>query len=384
MSEELEVSTTYTPLPDSITSLPAEDLQARIVAARRLLGKELVILGHHYQADDVIRHADCTGDSFKLAQHAAAQKHSPYVIMCGVHFMAESADILTSDRQTVILPDLAAGCSMADMADIDDVEEAWDLLNALGAGGIVPITYINSSAAIKDFCGRHGGVVCTSSNAAKVLTWAFERGERAMFIPDQHLGRNTAYAMGIPLEQMPLWDPKASKGGASPDVYRQSKVILWRGHCSVHAKFTLDGVERIRAADPAFKILVHPECNFQVVQAADLVGSTEFIIRAVEGAAAGAKWAIGTEFHLVNRLADQHPEQTIVSLAGIQCACATMYRIDPPHLLWALENLARGQVVNPIHVRKDVAEGARLALDRMLALRGDGAVGKAKLAMAPA
>ena len=368
------MSHTYTPLPEAITSLTPEQTQRRIATAKRALGKRVVILGHHYQADDVIRHADCIGDSFKLAQHAAAQRDSPFVIMCGVHFMAESADILTGEGQTVILPDMAAGCSMADMAAIDQVEEAWDALDAMGVRGIVPITYMNSTAAIKDFCGRHGGVVCTSSNASSVLEWAFARGERALFLPDQHLGRNTAYAMGVPLERMPLWDPNAQAGGASAQAYRDSRVILWRGHCSVHAKFTLDGVEKIRAADPAFQILVHPECNFQVVQAADLVGSTEFIIRQVENAQPGAKWAIGTEFHLVNRLAEQHPEQTIVSLAGIQCACATMYRIDPPHLLWALENLVDGRVINPIHVPPAVAEGARLALERMLALRGDGAV----------
>lgn len=378
------MSQTYTPLPAAIAQLSPEQMQDRIAAAKRALGKRVLILGHHYQADDVIRHADCVGDSFKLAQHAAVQKQAVYVIMCGVHFMAESADILTGQHQTVILPDMAAGCSMADMAAIDEVEEAWDALEGMGVRGIVPITYMNSTAAIKDFCGRRGGIVCTSSNASKVLEWAFARGERALFLPDQHLGRNTAYAMGVPLARMPLWDPKAQAGGAGAQAYRDSRVILWRGHCSVHAKFTLDGVETIRAADPAFQILVHPECNFQVVQAADLVGSTEFIIRHVENAQPGAKWAIGTEFHLVNRLAEQHPEQTIVSLAGIQCACATMYRIDPPHLLWALENLVDGRVVNPIRVPAAVAEGALLALERMLELRGDGAVGSGRTTRAAA
>jgi quinolinate synthase len=376
------VTNTYTPLPDTITRLAPEEIQRRIVAAREKLGRDLVILGHHYQADDVIAHADFTGDSFKLAQHAAEQQKARYVVFCGVHFMAESADILTNDDQTVILPDLAAGCSMADMADADDVEEAWEILAGMGVDDIVPITYMNSTAAIKDFVGRRGGIVCTSSNAAKVLDWAFARGERVMFLPDQHLGRNTAYAMGIPLSQMPLWDPHAVDGGAGEASYRKSRVILWRGHCSVHAKFTIDGLESLRAADPDIRILVHPECNFEVVQAADLVGSTEFIIRQVEQASPRTKWAIGTEYHLVNRLAEDHPEQQIVSLAGIQCACATMYRIDPPHLLWALENLVEGRIVNPIHVPEHVAEGAMLALDRMLALKGDGAVGKARIGAA--
>jgi quinolinate synthase len=290
--------------------------------------------------------------------------------------MAESADILTPDDVTVVLPDMGAGCSMADMAGIEDVEEAWDRLHEMGVDSIVPITYMNSTAAIKDFCGRNGGIVCTSSNAEKVLDWAFERGERVMFFPDQHLGRNTAYAMGIGLERMPLWDPNAIDGGASADAYRSSKLILWKGHCSVHQKFDAFQIEQMRATDPDLKVLVHPECNFEVVQGADLVGSTEFIIKAVEESAPGSKWAIGTEYHLVTRLADQHPDKEIFSASGIQCACSTMYRIDPPHLLWALENLVEGKVVNPIRVDAQVAAGATIALERMLALRGDGAVGK--------
>jgi quinolinate synthase len=370
------MSLSYTPLPESITALSPSELQTRISAAKRSLGKDLVILGHHYQADDVIRHADFTGDSFKLAQYAAQQEDARYVVFCGVHFMAESADILTGDHQTVILPDMGAGCSMADMADVDDVEEAWELLREMGVESIVPITYMNSTAAIKDFCGRHGGVVCTSSNAHQVLEWAFARGERAFFFPDQHLGRNTGHAMGIPLERMPLWNPSAREGGASPQAYRDSRIILWRGHCSVHQIFTLPAIQALRAADPEIQVLVHPECSFEVVQNADLVGSTEFIIRQVREAPPGSKWAIGTEFHLVQRLAEEHPEQSIVSPSGIQCACATMYRIDPPHLLWALENLVEGKVVNPVRVDPAIAEGARLALDRMLALRGDGSVGR--------
>jgi len=276
----------------------------------------------------------------------------------------------------VILPDMGAGCSMADMADIDDVEEAWELLHEMGVDSIVPITYMNSTAAIKDFCGRKGGVVCTSSNAHQVLEWSFARGERAFFFPDQHLGRNTGYAMDIPLERMPLWNPTAREGGASSEAYRDSKLILWRGHCSVHQIFNLPAIQQLRASHPDIQILVHPECSFEVVQNADRVGSTEFIIRQVREAPAGSKWAIGTEFHLVQRLAQEHPDQMIVSPSGIQCACATMYRIDPPHLLWALENLVGGKVVNPVRVAPAVAEGARMALDRMLELKGDGNVGR--------
>jgi len=367
--------TTFTPLPENITLLSKEEIQKRIVRAKSALGKNVVLLGHHYQADDVIRHADFTGDSFKLAQLAARQEDAQAVVFCGVHFMAESADILTGSEQTVLLPDMGAGCSMADMADIDDVEEAWDHLHEMGAEEMVPITYMNSTAAIKDFCGRHGGVVCTSSNASQVLRWAFERGKRAFFFPDQHLGRNTGWAMGIPLEHMPLWDPRARDGGASTDTYRAAKLILWKGHCSVHQIFSVQNVEKLRREDPQRKIMVHPECNFDVVQNADLVGSTEFIIRKVEEAPAGMKWAIGTEYHLVNRLAHDHPEQDIQGLSGIQCACSTMYRIDPPHLLFTLESLVEGRLVNPIHVPSSIAEGASMALNRMLALKGDGSVG---------
>jgi len=367
---------TWTPLPDAITSLSPDEMQARIAIAKAKLGRDLIILGHHYQADDVIRHADATGDSFRLAQYAKEHSGAKYVVFCGVHFMAESADILTPDDVTVVLPDMGAGCSMADMAGIEDVEEAWDRLQAMGVGGIVPITYMNSTAAIKAFCGRNGGIVCTSSNAEKVLSWAFERGERVMFFPDQHLGRNTAHAMGIALERMPLWDPAAVDGGAPADAYRRSRLILWKGHCSVHQKFDAFQIAQMRASDPGLRVLVHPECNFEVVQGADLVGSTEFIIRTVEESAPGSKWAIGTEYHLVARLAAQHPDKEIFSASGIQCACSTMYRIDPPHLLWALENLVDGVVINPIRVPRDVAADATVALERMLALKGDGAVGR--------
>ncbi|RKZ16486.1 quinolinate synthase [bacterium] len=373
---QTETQSCWTPLPDSINELAPDQVQARITAAREKLGQDLLILGHHYQANDVIRHTDATGDSFKLAQYAQQHQGAKYVVFCGVHFMAESADILTDDDVTVVLPDMGAGCSMADMAGLEDVEEAFDRLQAMGVQSIVPITYMNSTAAIKDFCGRNGGIVCTSSNAGKVLQWAFERGERVMFFPDQHLGRNTAFAMGIGLEQMPLWDPAAIDGGAGTQAYRDSRLILWKGHCSVHMKFDAFQIARMREADPELKVIVHPECNFEVVQSADLVGSTEFIIKAIEASAPGSKWAIGTEYHLVTRLAEQHPDKEIFSASGIQCACSTMYRIDPPHLLWALENLVDGEVVNPVRVRPEVAKGATVALERMLALRGDGAVGK--------
>ncbi len=365
---------TFTPLPETITSLPPDEIQRRIAEARRKLGREVVLLGHHYQADEVIRHADFTGDSFKLAQIAARQEQAHTVVFCGVHFMAESADILTSDEQTVLLPDMGAGCSMADMAELDDVEEAWKRLTEMGIDEMVPITYMNSTAAIKDFCGRHGGVVCTSSNAREVLEWAFERSKRVFFFPDQHLGRNTGHAMGIPLEQMPLWDPQV-KGGAPDEAYRNARVILWKGLCSVHQIFRIDDVERLRRDDPERRVIVHPECNFEVVQAADLVGSTEYIIRQVEAAPAGTKWAIGTEYHLVDRLAHEHPEQDIQGLSKTRSICPTMTRIDPPHLLYTLEELVEGRQVNPIHVPVEIAEGARTALDRMLALKGDGSVG---------
>ncbi len=365
---------TYTPLPESITALSEKEIGLRIAAAKTALGSSVVLLGHHYQADEILRHADATGDSFKLAQHAAAQKEARYVVFCGVHFMAESADILTGDDQTVLLPDMGAGCSMADMARADQVEEAWGTLSALGVDGIIPITYMNSSAEIKDFCGRRDGVVCTSSNARAVLEWALQRGKRAFFFPDQHLGRNTGFSMGIPLAQMPLWDPHAQDGGSEAGVYADAKLILWRGHCSVHQIFNPQNIEWLRANDPERRVLVHPECNFEVVQNADLVGSTEFIIDQVRRAPVGSKWAIGTEYHLVNRLANEHPEQDIRSLSGLQCACATMYRIDPPHLLYCLEELLQGHELNPIHVPPQIAEGARMALQRMLALKGDGSV----------
>jgi quinolinate synthase len=362
--------------------LTAEAIRARTWAAKRALGRRAVILGHHYQRESVIEFADFRGDSFKLSQLAAAQPDAEFIVFCGVHFMAESADILRQPHQTVLLPDLKAGCSMADMAVIEDVEEAWDRLTRAHGDTIVPVTYMNSSAALKAFCGARGGVVCTSSNAAAVLEWAWARGACVFFFPDQHLGRNTAHAMGVPLEHMAEWDYRARDLDAANAACArpETRIILWRGFCSVHTKFTLEQVREARAADPNVKVLVHPECPFEVVRNADLVGSTEFIIEQVRRAPPGTSWAIGTEINLVHRLGLEHPEQTVRSLQRNVCPCATMNRIDPAHLLWALENLAAGQVVNPIRVPEAVKRHARLALDRMLALKGSGQVGRAAMA----
>ena len=356
-------------------ALAADEIRARTREARARLGRRAVVLGHHYQRESVMEFADFRGDSFKLSQLAAAQADADFVVFCGVHFMAESADILRQPHQTVVLPDLKAGCSMADMADLEHVEEAWERLTRAHGDTIVPVTYMNSTAALKAFCGERGGVVCTSSNARRVLEWAWARKPRVFFFPDQHLGRNTAVAMGVPLDHTADWEYRARdlervNGRCFRD---ETRIILWRGWCSVHGKFTRTQIDEERAADPAVKILVHPECPFEVVRNADLVGSTEFIIEQVRQAPAGAHWAIGTEINLVHRLALEHPEQTIASLQKNVCPCATMNRIDPAHLLWALENLAAGHVVNPVRVPERVRSGARVALDRMLSLKGDGA-----------
>ncbi len=355
------------PIPPQYSSLADDELAGRIEQHRLRFGKRLVILGHHYQQDDVIRFADFTGDSLKLSQLAAAQKDAEFVVFCGVHFMAESADILTDDSVTVILPDLSAGCSMADMADLDQVEEAWDVLTAATDATIVPVTYVNSTAAIKAFCGDHGGACCTSSNARKVLEWAFERGEKVIFLPDQHLGRNTAYALGVPLDEMVVYDRTEPDGGLTARQVDRARVVLWKGHCSVHQLFTAEQCDQVRAADPEVKVLVHPECAWEVVQKADLAGSTEYIIRTVTEAPPGSSWAVGTEVHLVNRLARRFPDRRVRSLATIQCLCTTMYRIDPRHLLWSLDELAAGRVVNRISVPPEVKQSALVALDRMLA-----------------
>jgi quinolinate synthase len=348
---------------------PAE-LEDRIRAARAELGDALLVLGHHYQQDEVIAFADLRGDSFKLAKLAAESRTCRWIVFCGVHFMAETADILTRPEVEVILPDLSAGCSMADMADIDGVEAAWaDLGDVIDTDDLMPVTYINSTADLKAFCGRHGGIVCTSSNARAVLEWSFARRKRVLFFPDQHLGRNTARRMGIPLEQMPVWNPRLPLGGQTEAALRSSRVLLWMGHCSVHQMFRPAHVQQMRQQHPGIQVLVHPECMMSVVDAADLVGSTEFILKTVREAPAGSKWAVGTELHLVNRLAAENPDKTVLFLSPMVSMCATMYRIDLPHLAWALENLARGVVVNRIRVPEATAHWARVALQRMLEVR---------------
>jgi quinolinate synthase len=345
-------------------------LVARARAAKAALGDRVFVLGHHYQRDEVIQFADVTGDSFKLARDAAGRPEAEFIVFCGVHFMAESADILTSDRQQVVLPDLAAGCSMADMAALSQVEAAWEVMQDAGvATSTVPVTYMNSTAAIKAFCGRNGGAVCTSSNAERALRWAFERGQRVLFLPDQHLGRNTAVrALGLDLDDCVLYDPHKPGGGLTARQLREAKMILWRGHCSVHGRFTLDCVTEVRQRVPGVNVLVHPECRYEVVEAADYVGSTEYIIRTVEAAPAGSAWAVGTELNLVRRLAKAHPDKEIMFLDRTVCYCSTMNRIDLPHLVWAFEELVAGRVPNRIVVDPQTAQEARIALDRMLAL----------------
>jgi quinolinate synthase len=351
---------------------PASDpeLVARASAAKATLGDRVFVLGHHYQRDEVIQFADVTGDSFKLARDAAARPQSEYIVFCGVHFMAESADILTAPSQQVVLPDLAAGCSMADMAGYQQVVEAWDVLTDAGvAATTIPITYMNSSAAIKGFTGEHGGAVCTSSNAGRALRWALERGEKVLFLPDQHLGRNTAVLeLGIPLDKCVVFDPHRPGGGLTPEQLRDATMILWRGHCSVHGRFSAQNVADVRARIPGVNILVHPECRHEVVLAADLVGSTEFIIKTLDAAEPGSSWAVGTELNLVRRLAAAHPDKRVAFLEKTVCYCSTMNRIDLPHLVHALESLVRGDVVNRISVEPGIATNARLALERMLAL----------------
>jgi quinolinate synthase len=358
--------------PGDLPAASDPDLVERARAAKARLGEKVFILGHHYQRDEVIEFADVTGDSFKLARDAAARPEAEYIVFCGVHFMAESADILTSDDQAVILPDLAAGCSMADMATAEQVAECWDVLTDAGIADVtVPVSYMNSSADIKAFTGRHGGTICTSSNAKRALEWAFEEGQKVLFLPDQHLGRNTAVRdMGFSLDDCVLYNPHKPGGGVTPEQLRAAKMILWRGHCSVHGRFSLESVEDVRARIPGVNVLVHPECKHEVVSAADYVGSTEYIIKALEAAPAGSKWAIGTELNLVRRLANRFaPEgKEIVFLDKTVCFCSTMNRIDLPHLVWALESLAEGNLVNRIEVDKETEAFAKLALERMLAL----------------
>ncbi|MEY3686444.1 MAG: hypothetical protein RLZZ73_302 [Actinomycetota bacterium] len=345
-------------------------LVERAKVARDVLGDRALVLGHHYQRDEVIDFADITGDSFKLAQSAAAQSSAEYIIFCGVHFMAESADILTSSKQKVILPDLAAGCSMADMATANQVEKCWQELTEVGvADKTIPVTYMNSSAAIKSFTGEHGGTICTSSNAQKTMEWAFTQGEKILFLPDQHLGRNTAVqSLGLSIDDCVLWNPWKPMGGLTREAIQAAKVILWRGHCSVHGKFTKQSIDEVRLRVPGIQVLVHPECQHEVIKNADVVGSTEQIIRTVNASPAGSKWAIGTELNLVSRLAKNNPDKQIIFLDKDVCYCSTMNRIDLPHLVWAMESLVSGHVVNQISVDPRVAKFSRIALEQMLAL----------------
>jgi quinolinate synthase len=345
-------------------------LVERAITARAKLGDQAMILGHHYQRDEVIDFADIRGDSFKLAQAAANNSGAKYIFFCGVHFMAESADILTTPAQQVILPDLSAGCSMADMASAVQVNDCWAQLEKLNLSNkTIPITYMNSSAAIKAFTGKNGGAVCTSSNAERAMKWAFEKGEKILFLPDQHLGRNTAVLkLGLSLNDCVIWNPWKNNGGLTEDQIRKAKVILWRGHCSVHGRFSVDNIKDARTKLPDVKILVHPECQHEVVSAADVVGSTEMIIQTIEKAPAGSSWAIGTELNLVQRLANENPDKNVIFLDKTICYCSTMNRIDLPHLVWAMESLVNGKVVNQISVSPEIAKHAKVALERMLAL----------------
>jgi quinolinate synthase len=377
-------------LPERYVGLSDAEMDARIAAAKRTLGNRLVILGHHYQRDEVIAFADYTGDSYKLAQQISRHPDAEFIVFCGVHFMAESADVLCAPDQQVILPDLAAGCSMADMADPDQLEMCWNDLEQMqqswrrasaaastaadrpaSAGlSVIPVTYINSAASIKAFCGERGGVVCTSSNAAATLEWAWQRGEKVLFLPDQHLGRNTAYKLGVPLDDMVVWDPNEIWGGLEPDAVQRARIILWKGHCSVHTRFTVRQIEQLRAQHPGVRVIVHPEVPWDVVQAADDSGSTEYIIKQVRNSPAGSVWAVGTEIHLVNRLAEEvAPARTVLSLDSFGCLCSTMFRVSPNHLLWVLEGLVNGEVHNRIRVPAEQKRWAKVALDRMLSIR---------------
>jgi quinolinate synthase len=364
-------------LPEKYLGLSDEEMMRRIAAARATLGDRLVILGHHYQRDEVIKFADYTGDSFRLARQIAQRPEADYIVFCGVHFMAESADVLCSPHQQVILPDLAAGCSMADMAAPEQLESCWEELTQMGItlrpgsgrAGVVPVTYINSAASIKSFVGERGGTVCTSSNAMATLKWGFAQGEKILFLPDQHLGRNTAYKMGIPLDEMVVWDPDEIFGGLDPEQVQRAKMILWKGHCSVHTRFTAKQIEAVRRQHPGIRVIVHPEVPWDVVQAADDNGSTEYIIKTVSNSPEGSMWAVGTEVHLVNRLAQQlAPGRTVVSLDQFGCLCSTMFRVSPNHLLWILEELVEGRVHNRIVVPDERKHWNRVALERMLSI----------------
>jgi quinolinate synthase len=357
------------PLPEPYPSLPEHELLARIQKCRALLGKELVILGHHYQRPEIVELSDFRGDSLKLAQLAASQQDARYVVFCGVHFMAESADILKTADQTIILPDMGAGCDMADMADADDVEEAWnEIVDVLGNDDLIPVTYINSTAALKAFVGEKGGVVCTSSNAGKIVEWSLKTRSRVIFFPDQHLGRNTCKKLGIPLAAMNVWEPARPLGGLSKEQIVDTRVLLWRGHCPVHMMFAAKQIDALRAKDPEFRIISHPECTMEVVDKSEFVGSTEYIVKTIAESAPGSKWAVGTEMNLVNRIAKENPDKKIVSINPFMCLCGTMNRIDLPHLTWALESIVNGEPQNVISVVEPLRSRAKLALDRMLAM----------------
>jgi len=356
-------------LPEKYLGLSDEEMTLRIAEARHELGTRLVLLGHHYQRDEVIKFADYTGDSFRLARHIAQRPEADFIVFCGVHFMAESADVLCAPHQQVILPDLAAGCSMADMAAPEQLETCWEELTQMGIARVVPVTYINSAASIKAFVGERGGTVCTSSNAMATLKWGFSQGEKILFLPDQHLGRNTAYKMGIPLDEMVVWDPDQIFGGLDPDQVLRAKMILWKGHCSVHTRFSAKQIETVRRQHPGIRVIVHPEVPWDVVQAADDSGSTEYIIKAVTNSPEGSVWAVGTEVHLVNRLAQQlAPSRTVISLDQFGCLCSTMFRVSPNHLLWILEELLEGRVHNRIVVPAEQKHWNRVALERMLSI----------------
>ena len=370
LAEEMSVNVRWQQIPNEYLHYTADELDQHIGEAREKLGETVTILGHHYQREEVIKYADFQGDSFLLAREAGTRPEADYIIFCGVHFMAETACILAAPHQRVILPNITAGCSMADMAPMEDVDDAWaELEDVLGSGGIIPITYMNSIASIKALCGRNGGAVCTSSNAKATLEWAFEQGERVLFLPDQHLGRNTALDLGIPLDEMIIWNPFRQLGGNTPDQIRNAKMILWQGHCSVHTRFTVGQIESARALHPDINIVVHPECPMETVQAADMVGSTEYIREMVNSAAPGSKWGIGTEVSLVNRLAINNPDKTVFCLDPVTCPCSTMYRVHPAYVLWMLDGLLEGKVNNEITVPEDIKRDSRIALERMLSLK---------------
>lgn len=372
LSSEVSFAYWQQDIPREYWNLSAEELTEKIAVARKKLGKRLVVLGHHYQREDVIQFADYRADSFKLSQWAAEHDEADYIVFCGVHFMAEAADILSADHQKVILPNMAAGCSMADMADPEDVYSCWAELEEAGfADQVIPVTYMNSAASLKAFCGKHNGIVCTSSNAPAVLKWAFERGQKVLFFPDQHLGRNTGAKMGVPLDQMRLWNygkPYGSLGGLTKEEIERSKILLWQGHCSVHQRFTVDQIAAAREKYPNVHVVVHPECRYDVVQAADSNGSTEFIFQTVKNGKAGDVFAVGTEINLVSRLAHEYPDRTVFCLDPVVCPCSTMYRIHPAYLAWTIEELAKGHVVNQVQVDEETARYAKIALDRMLTI----------------